>query len=253
MLLTGNRKFDIRVWVLVDASFRVYVHREGVLRTTSVPFTTEPESLQDDFVHLSNHCIQIHSDAYGAYEATNEMFFSEFDAYLSAHYSVSPTRKKDGASSVGVVPAIVQRNITTAAVAENNMGHNATELRPASLEHDVLPQIHRIVAMTLHAGRTRMESAKGQSYGCFHLFGYDFMVDEHLRVQLLEINSSPAVAESLFEEITKDVVNVAIRSFYDDDKGGGGNESTNKKEECLGGFQEVSCAKWCQLVEKKGQ
>ena len=55
MLLSGSRKFDIRMWVLVDADFNVYIHKEGVLRTTSVPYTIAPETLNDDFVHLSNH------------------------------------------------------------------------------------------------------------------------------------------------------------------------------------------------------
>ena len=31
MLLEGQRKFDIRVWVLVDADFNVYMHKEKTL------------------------------------------------------------------------------------------------------------------------------------------------------------------------------------------------------------------------------
>ena len=37
MLLVGGRKFDVRCWVLVDRDYNVFLHREGVLRTTSVP------------------------------------------------------------------------------------------------------------------------------------------------------------------------------------------------------------------------
>jgi len=35
-LLPGGRKFDVRVWVLIDPWFRVYAHRQGVCRTSSV-------------------------------------------------------------------------------------------------------------------------------------------------------------------------------------------------------------------------
>ena len=231
MLLEGQRKFDIRCWVLLDANFQVYVHREGVLRTTSVPFNTDPESFHNDFVHLSNHCIQTHSKDYGKYEATNEMFFNEFHDFLAANYRVSSRRREDETSSVGVVPAIVQRN---------KADEITTSLLPASLERDILPQIHRIVALTMHAARGRMESAEGSGWGSFQLFGYDFMVDEHMVVHLLEINSSPAVADMLLKEITEDVVNVAIRSFYTE----GNVEHGEKKEQCFGGFQPVECSNW---------
>jgi len=231
MLLEGQRKFDIRCWVLLDANFQVYVHREGVLRTTSVPFNTDPESFHNDFVHLSNHCIQTHSKDYGKYEATNEMFFNEFHDFLAANYRVSSRRREDETSSVGVVPAIVQRN---------KADEITTSLLPASLERDILPQIHRIIALTMHAARGRMESAEGSGWGSFQLFGYDFMVDEQMVVHLLEINSSPAVADMLLKEITEDVVNVAIRSFYTE----GNVEHGEKKEQCFGGFQPVECSNW---------
>ena len=51
------------------------MHAAGVLRTCSVPFTLDAASLADDFVHLSNHCVQTASAAYGQFEATNEMFY----------------------------------------------------------------------------------------------------------------------------------------------------------------------------------
>jgi len=31
----GGRKFDIRVWVLVDHQFSIWIYKEGVLRTCS--------------------------------------------------------------------------------------------------------------------------------------------------------------------------------------------------------------------------
>jgi tubulin--tyrosine ligase len=208
MLLAGQRKFDVRCWVLVDASFRVYVHCQGVLRTTSVPFTIDSDRLKDKFVHLSNHCIQTKAEDYGKYESTNEMFFQEFGEFLKEHHS-------------------------------------------CSLEDDVVPQFHRIVALTMFAARDQMEGVPGQSFGSFNLFGYDFMLDEDARVHLLEINSSPAVADALLEEITRDVVNVAVLPFFEDEsgvsKGGGEGEGSSSSSN---GFQRVQCEQWMSKMDK---
>lgn len=57
LLLRGGRKFDMRLWVLLDHNYHMYLYRQGVLRTGSVPFSMD--NLDDRFVHLSNHCIQV--------------------------------------------------------------------------------------------------------------------------------------------------------------------------------------------------
>jgi hypothetical protein len=37
-LLVHKRKFDIRVWVLVTQDCKVYMFKEGYIRTTSLPY-----------------------------------------------------------------------------------------------------------------------------------------------------------------------------------------------------------------------
>ncbi|KXJ08176.1 Tubulin--tyrosine ligase [Exaiptasia diaphana] len=81
LLLDGQRKFDIRVWVLLDHLFKIHVFSEGVLRTSSEPY--DLDSLSNMTSHLTNHCIQeAHSQNFGQYERGNEMFFSEFERFL---------------------------------------------------------------------------------------------------------------------------------------------------------------------------
>ncbi|XP_076989820.1 tubulin--tyrosine ligase isoform X2 [Tamandua tetradactyla] len=68
LLEPGQRKFDIR---------------EGVLRTASEPY--HADNFQDKTCHLTNHCIQKEfSKNYGKYEEGNEMFFEEFNRYLTS-------------------------------------------------------------------------------------------------------------------------------------------------------------------------
>jgi hypothetical protein len=44
--------------------------------------------VQDDkFIHLTNHCIAAKHPDFGKFEATNEMFYQEFSAYLQEEVS----------------------------------------------------------------------------------------------------------------------------------------------------------------------
>ncbi|XP_013398641.1 tubulin--tyrosine ligase isoform X2 [Lingula anatina] len=87
LLLSGDRKFDIRSWVLVDTQFDIYLYKEGVLRTSSEPYNAT--DLTDLTSHLTNHCLQEHSQNYGKYEEGNELFFDEFNRYLQSQHSVT--------------------------------------------------------------------------------------------------------------------------------------------------------------------
>jgi hypothetical protein len=57
-------------------TYEVRLYKEGVFRTCSVPYSLD--NLDDEFAHLSNHCIQVKSQTYGQHEATNEMYYAEF-------------------------------------------------------------------------------------------------------------------------------------------------------------------------------
>ena len=178
LLQPGARKFDVRIWALLDAQYNVHVWRNGVLRTCSVPFTLDPASLDDPFVHLSNHCIQTQAEAYGRHEsATNEVWLEDFDAYLKEHHA-------------------------------------------SSVEGHLAPQWRAIIKETLGAAREFMEVDPFEPpYNCFQVFGFDFMVDADLKVWLVEVNSSPAIAEALADDFAKDVVSVAVDAYLGDECG----------------------------------
>jgi len=177
LLQPGSRKFDVRIWALLDANYDVHVWNNGVLRTCSVPFTLDASKLDDPFVHLSNHCIQTRSETYGKHEsATNEVWLKDFDAYLKQHHN----------SSVEALAG----------------------------------QWRSIIKETLDAAREFMEVDKFEPpYNCFQVFGFDFMVDSALKVWLVEVNSSPAIAEALADEFAKDVVSVAVDAYLGEECG----------------------------------
>eukprot|EP01062_Namystynia_karyoxenos_P055150 TRINITY_DN4589_c0_g1_i1.p1 TRINITY_DN4589_c0_g1~~TRINITY_DN4589_c0_g1_i1.p1 ORF type:complete len:856 (+),score=256.02 TRINITY_DN4589_c0_g1_i1:69-2636(+) len=78
--LIDGRKFDIRVWVLLDSQQHAYVYKEGVLRTSSAKYNAA--DLSDALAHLTNHAIQQRGPRYGAFEEGNEMWYADFERYL---------------------------------------------------------------------------------------------------------------------------------------------------------------------------
>lgn len=67
-MLYYGRKFDIRVWVVVTASFEVYYYTTPYMRTSSSVYTTE--SLNSE-IHLTNNCQQKHFTEYSKFEEGN--------------------------------------------------------------------------------------------------------------------------------------------------------------------------------------
>ena len=179
LLLRGDRKFDVRCWVLLDPDYNVFLYREGVLRTGAVAYSVSADNLDDKFVHLTNHCIAAKHPDFGKFEATNEMFYPEFSEYLQQQF----------AGQAG---------------------------RPAGekiLDEVILPQFKRIVLDSLEAARGKMESGSDY-YRSFHLFGYDFLIDADLKAWLCEINASPAVAEELMPKLVRDLIGTYAPCYH---------------------------------------
>lgn len=61
-MLFKGRKFDIRVWSLVTVKNEVFFYRKGYLRTSSDDYSL---SNGNNYVHLTNNCLQKHGDKYG--------------------------------------------------------------------------------------------------------------------------------------------------------------------------------------------
>lgn len=179
LLLRGDRKFDVRCWVLLDPDYNIFLYREGVLRTGAVAYSVSAENLDDKFIHLTNHCIAAKHPDFGKFEATNEMFYPEFSDYLQQRF----------AGTGGRPP-----------------GENI-------LDSVILPQFKRIVVDSLEAARGKMESGSDY-YKSFHLFGYDFLVDADLKAWLCEINASPAVAEELMPKLVRDLIGMFSLRVY---------------------------------------
>ena len=176
----------MRCWVLVDANYGIHLYRHGVLRVASASY--DPSNVTDRFSHLTNHCIATEHAEYGKYEPTNEKFYPAFDQELGARFP-ELAAKASGVKLFG------------GSEAEGGAG--------SVMETVVLPQIRRQVVQTLLAARERLES-DGEYYRPFQLYGYDFLLDNDLKIWLCEINASPAVADELLPGLVDALIRTAI-------------------------------------------
>lgn len=70
-LLINERKFDIRLWVLITHEHECYLFEEGYIRTSSYKYTLDAESIDKRAVHLTNNAVQKHDSNYGKMEDGN--------------------------------------------------------------------------------------------------------------------------------------------------------------------------------------
>ncbi|XP_056423166.1 tubulin--tyrosine ligase [Hyla sarda] len=82
-----------------------------------------------------------------------------------------------------------------------------------NLENSILYQIKQIIRVCLTCIEPAI-STKHLPYQSFQLFGFDFMVDEDLKVWLLEVNGAPACAQKLYAELCQGIVDLAISSVF---------------------------------------
>lgn len=83
-LLIGEKKFDLRIYVLVT-SFRplkAYMFRNGFCRFCSVKYDTSVSELDNMYIHITNVSVQKHGDEYnkqhgGKFSLNNLKLFLE--------------------------------------------------------------------------------------------------------------------------------------------------------------------------------
>jgi hypothetical protein len=82
-----KRKFDLRIWVVVNAQQEIYFYKEGYLRTSSDAYDLDNKN---NYVHLTNNCLQKNGNNYGKFEDGNTLSYAVLQQYLDDEgYSVS--------------------------------------------------------------------------------------------------------------------------------------------------------------------
>jgi hypothetical protein len=74
-MLILNRKFDIRMWILVTCNIKGYVFQEGYLRLSSLEYSCTDSPTKNTFMHLTNNAVQKFSEGYGSLADGNQLSF----------------------------------------------------------------------------------------------------------------------------------------------------------------------------------
>jgi hypothetical protein len=56
-LLIHGRKFDIRIWTMIDHEMNLYVFKEWYVRLSSELFNLSENNIDNQFIHLTNNAV----------------------------------------------------------------------------------------------------------------------------------------------------------------------------------------------------
>lgn len=134
-----------------------------------------------NFVHLTNNCLQVCGNNYGKHEEGNTLSFDAFRLYLENAYSHCKEK--------------------------------------VSFNEHIMPRIKDLIIDTVMAVKGVAAPAK-RGGCCFELLGYDFMIDEDLRVWLIEVNINPYLGmpneyiKKLLPRMASEMLDIALDSAY---------------------------------------
>ncbi|CAM9567638.1 unnamed protein product [Ectocarpus sp. 6 AP-2014] len=162
---------------------RAWCHQDAYVRTSSVRYSNHPSKVKDRFIHLTNNAVQRRSPSYGHDEPGNKLTLADLQDWLDGDESIHKGK------ACGWV------------------------------EQTLRPRMHSMVATSVAAASQAGINRRGRPYA-FELLGYDFMVDDDLRVYLIEVNSNPCLEfvcpllQGMIVRVIDDTLSIALDSVF---------------------------------------
>lgn len=234
-LLIQGRKFDIRAFLLLtsfNGKFKCYWYPEGYIRTSSEEF--DLADVSNLAAHLTNDCYQKTTEEYGKFEKGNKIMYSEFFTNLAfMPASEGWECKSDSCNGCKVVSSTTQESVLASSsqlpwgfwldtVTEHVFPENAN----SSIDPGVKKLFRHISSQMINTARhlvqacSRKIDPRRRTFS-FELVGLDFMLDETLKVWLIEANNSPSLVVSqnpalnkFFESLIENVFTVAVDPIF---------------------------------------
>lgn len=169
-LLVHGRKFDLRMYCVVTAfdPLRIYLFDEGLVRFAAERYVGADQDLANIHMHLTNYSVnktatlnraRSERDLEGDDPVDIKWCFADLARYLASHHP----------SGIAAWERIQRRS------------EDVVIKTMLSIENDVVERI-------------RAECKDRTGRNCFELFGLDLMVDDTLKVRLIEANIMPSLA-----------------------------------------------------------
>lgn len=219
LLLWGQRKFDLRVWVLVRSfsPLQVYLYSEVYVRLCTESY--DPKDLCNKFRHISNWSL---NRLKAGWRVGLQTRASSEPAGAPRGHPQDCAATGERASHVGPpkAPAQEDAQLQGASLAGETtlpLQYLRVALAEKTGKEDfwdeiLLPQLRYMVVQTMRAARHSVV----QRSNCFELFGLDVLLDEKLRPWLLEVNLSPACSSRqpwlrcLLKRMTKQLLDIVL-------------------------------------------
>ena len=163
--LIDGRKFDLRLYVIVTCfdPLRAYMCEEGLVRFATGKYSRNLKSLKNRFVHLTNYSVNKNSDDFE--KPTGHM---STDCGVGSKWSLQALLKYFRSHSIDDKAVL-------------------RELQECCTKSLIAAEPH-IASLTHQLGLNRTN--------CFEVFGFDVMLDQHLKAWLIEVNVSPSLSSS---------------------------------------------------------
>lgn len=233
-LLINGYKFDLRVYVVVTSMdpLRVYLNSEGLVRFATEKYSMSTKTLRHTTMHLTNYSVNKHSKDY--VKNTDGMSGSRPSPCPSPTMGQNPEeeqvndlmevlREREGESDEDEEDdgCASQKDDQDAdddsAVSKWSFKQLQEHFEKVGLDYKLmmsrikdlivksLISVEPVIVSTWHRGANfqgRLDSDSTASnkawpnQTCFELYGFDVMVDNHLKPWLLEVNVSPSLSSS---------------------------------------------------------
>ena len=173
--LINNKKFDLRMYVLVTGAdpLRVYVHEEGLTRISTRDYSLK--NIKDRFAHLTNYSINK--------KASN--FVAADEAKVSPSTAENGNFEGEREGFKWSLPAFKRW---------------LAEQESVAVMERTMKKIHDVIAKTVIAAEPdlshSLHSSVNYRTNCFELFGFDIFLDGRLDPHLIEVNISPSLMGS---------------------------------------------------------
>lgn len=177
-LLLGGFKFDLRVYVavtgLVDGKVQAYLFNEGLARFCTMKYKKpRPENYRECYMHLTNYSLNKKSRDFIDEDQVKDMFQPNMCSKrtLTAIYK---QLEVEYANKFPNIVAEVKKSIEDTCA-------NTVAILANFIQMQVNP----------HNPDVEQKAIKGQ---CFHVFGFDILLDSKRKAWLLEINDHPSMS-----------------------------------------------------------
>ena len=153
--LIKGLKFDLRLYVLMTSidPLKIFIYEDGLVRFATVPYSTEPDQIGNNMMHLTNYSIN---------KASKQFVTNEKPEDYSGHKWNLKTLWKYLEEELGI------------------------DWRP------VWEASKAVCVKTVLCGQEYMKKEANEQirseYSCYKLWGFDVFLDEHLKPWLLEVS-----------------------------------------------------------------